>query len=136
MTHYGTERPPAGLLLAIEEFNREDWFACHETLEHLWRGALGETRDFYQGLIKVAGALHHWRNGNFVGALRLLDGGSSLLRRVRPLCQGVAVILFVATVDSLHQALAELGQERMPELSRDLITALKITGVAKKESGT
>ncbi|HWI40238.1 MAG TPA: DUF309 domain-containing protein, partial [Verrucomicrobiae bacterium] len=37
------------LLKALGEFNRGEWFECHETLEELWVGSSGEMRDFYQG---------------------------------------------------------------------------------------
>jgi len=128
-----TVAPPAGLLRAIEEFNREDWFTCHETLEVLWKAEVGETREFYQGLIKVAGALHHWRNGNFVGALRLLEGGSLLLQRVSPWCQGVSLVPFVAAVDALRKALAELGPERMQKLPKARLPSLAVVEKDVKE---
>jgi hypothetical protein len=134
MTHDRIETPPIDLLRAIEEFNRGDWFACHETLEDLWRDADGETRDFYQGLIKIAAALHHWRNGNFVGAVRLLDRGRSLLCYVCPTCLGVSLLPFVSAVETLHKALTELGPERMGELPRDLIPTLAISERVRKES--
>ena len=37
MTHEAClEPPPPGLLAGIEEFNRGEFFECHETLEELW----------------------------------------------------------------------------------------------------
>ena len=82
-----TDSPPRELLQAFGEFNRGEWFACHETLEDLWVGTDGEIRHFYQGVLQVAVALHHWRNGNYAGAVRLLVGGADYLRLVRPVCQ-------------------------------------------------
>ncbi|QKG83533.1 DUF309 domain-containing protein [Kroppenstedtia pulmonis] len=54
----------------IYYFNRErDYFECHEVLEELW---LEEGRDLlYQGLLQVAVALYHYRNGNRNGARKL-----------------------------------------------------------------
>ena len=40
--------PLEKLLRAVAEFNRRDWFECHETLEDLWVGAKGELRYFYE----------------------------------------------------------------------------------------
>ena len=74
-----SESPPGQLLQAIREFNSRAWFECHETVEDLWIGSEGEVRDFYQGIIQVAVALHHWRNGNFGGAVSLLKGGAGYL---------------------------------------------------------
>ncbi len=118
--------PPGELLRAIDQFNRRDWFDCHETLEYLWMGQIGETRDFYQGILQVAVALHHWRGGNFRGAVSLLARGAGYLRRVRPVCQGVDVEGFVADADRLWEALAALGPERMAELEPDLIPRLRL----------
>src|SRR4051812_20849050 len=82
--------PISGMLLAaLGEFNRRDWFECHETLEDLWVGTKGEIRDFYQGALQLAVALHHWKNGNFGGAVSLLNRGADHLRRSRSVCQGI-----------------------------------------------
>lgn len=115
------ELPPRELQKAIEEFNGGDWFQCHETLEELWVGEKGELRDFYQGLLQVAVALHHWRNGNLKGALGLLRKGSECLSRVAPACQGVDVARLLAEAGALEQELAALGEEGMSQLPGHLI---------------
>ncbi|QWV95739.1 DUF309 domain-containing protein [Geomonas oryzisoli] len=112
---------PPELQQAIEEFNLREWFACHETLEELWVGTSGELRDFYQGLLQVAVALYHWRNGNFKGAEGLLQRGPDLLRRVPDICLGVDVARVVAEAGALREALLALGEERMAELDQALI---------------
>jgi predicted metal-dependent hydrolase len=120
------DAPPEQLLQAIDEFNRGDWFECHETLEDLWVGEKGAVRDFYQGMLQLAVALHHWRNGNFKGALTLLRGGGELLGRVPPVCQGVDVAGLRADAGRLHAALSAVGEDRMAELAVHLI--LKVNG--------
>jgi uncharacterized protein len=112
---------PEELLRAIEEFNRGDWFECHETLEELWIGAKGELRDFYQGVLQLAVAQHHWRNGNFKGALILLRGGVDLLSRVAPVCQGVDVAALSGAAVTLTGELSALGEGRMEELAATLL---------------
>ncbi len=120
------ESPPGELLQAIGEFNRGDWFECHETLEDLWVGEEGEMRDFYQGVLQVAVALHHWRGGNFGGALRLLESGANYLRRVRPACQRVDVTGLIAAADRLRETLSSLGPPRMAELDPTLVPKLRL----------
>ena len=120
------DRPTEELLQAVEEFNREDWFACHETLEELWVGAKGELRDFYQGVLQFAVALHHWRNGNFKGALILLKGAGECLGRVAPLCLGVDVARLTEQAGKLHEALSLLGEERMRDLPASLIPGIAV----------
>lgn len=124
MMRHCDEAPPEELLRAIDEFNRGDWFDCHETLEELWVGEEGEMRDFYQGVLQVTVALHHWREGNFGGAVRLLENGAKCLRRVRPLCQGVDTAGLVISADRLREALHCLGPARMAELDQELIPKL------------
>jgi uncharacterized protein len=116
--------PPGGLLQAVDEFNRGDWYECHETLEDLWGGSEGEIRNFYQGLLQIAAALHHWRNGNFSGAVSLLDKGPDCLRRVRRVCQRIEIPMIIAAADSFKTALIALGPERMGEIDPSLIPLL------------
>ena len=49
-------------LQGIRYFNECDFFESHETWEELWTEYRGEARRFYQGLIQVAVALHHFGN--------------------------------------------------------------------------
>jgi predicted metal-dependent hydrolase len=69
---------PAGLSLSAEEdqafrrgvaqFNRGEYFECHDTLEEVWAGVRGSGRDFLQGLIQVSVAFYHLGNANPAGA--------------------------------------------------------------------
>ena len=51
----------------IELFNKCEFFEAHDVWEELWSEYRGEDRTFYQGLIQVAVALHHFGNGNIRG---------------------------------------------------------------------
>ncbi len=127
------DAPPEELIRAIGEFNRGDWFESHETLEDLWAGEEGEMRDFYQGVLQIAVSLHHWREGNFGGAVRLLEGGGRLLRRVQPVCQGMDAAGLAAAADRMRKALTRLGPARMAELDRGLIPLLRIAATPSDE---
>ena len=52
----------------VDEFNRGFYFECHDTIEDLWSGLRGPSRDFFQGLIQVSVAFYHLGNGNLAGA--------------------------------------------------------------------
>lgn len=119
------QSPPRQLLQGIQEFNRRDWYECHETVEDIWIGASGELRNFYQGIIQIAIALHHWRNGNFGGAVSLLKGGSEYLSRVSNHCQWVDVAALIADSDKMRSALTDLGKERMASLGPEFIPQIK-----------
>ena len=58
----------------VAEFNAGHYFECHDTLEDMWTGVRGPSRDFFQGLIQVSVAFYHLTGGN-------LPGAESMLRR-------------------------------------------------------
>jgi len=55
------------------EFNSGKFFECHDTLEDVWRGIRGPSRDFFQGLIQISVAFYHLRNGNLTGSRSQLE---------------------------------------------------------------
>lgn len=129
------ESPPGQLLLAIRQFNTRQWFECHETLEDLWIGEEGEVRDLFQGVIQVAVALHHWRNGNYGGAVSLLNGGVKLLSRVSEACLWVDVARLISDANRMREALEELGRERMNDLDASLVPQLRTVSVGPNGCG-
>lgn len=66
---------------AREQYHAGYFFECHDTLEELWSGLRGPSRDFFQGLIQVSVAFYHLGNGNPAGALSLLARAQARLAR-------------------------------------------------------
>lgn len=60
-------------------FNRDrDYFECHEVLEELW---LEQGRDpLYSGLLQIAVALYHFRNGGITPAYNKIEGARKMMR--------------------------------------------------------
>jgi predicted metal-dependent hydrolase len=56
----------------VAEFNAGFFFECHDTLEDMWSGIRGPSRDFFQGLIQVSVAFYHLTSGNLAGAESML----------------------------------------------------------------
>ncbi len=54
-------------------FNATHFFEAHEVLEDVWRAAPEPERKFFQGLIQIAVALHHYSTGNQIGCRSLLE---------------------------------------------------------------
>ena len=125
------ESPPGQLLLAIRQFNSRDWYNCHETLEDLWLGETGEVRNFLQGALQIAVALHHWRNGNHGGAVSLLESGVTYLSRVSDACLWVDVAALIADAEKVRGALVQLGKERMDSLDEALIPLIQTVSADK-----
>lgn len=64
-----------------------DYYECHEVLEELW---LEEARNpFFQGLLQVAVALYHFRNGNVNGAIKLFRSALVKLKNFPDNCLGI-----------------------------------------------
>ena len=63
------------LAQAIAQFNQQEFYQCHDTLEALWMEAGDPQRRFYQGLLQIAVAYYHWGNGNRRGCAMLLGEG-------------------------------------------------------------
>jgi predicted metal-dependent hydrolase len=69
------------LAAGVDQFNRGLFFEAHDTLEELWAGLRGPSRDFFQGLIQTSVAFYHLGNGNLPGAASLFRRA---LRRFSP----------------------------------------------------
>jgi hypothetical protein len=119
--------PSGELLKAFGEFNRSEWYECHETLEELWDGSEGEIRRFYQGILQIAVSLLHWRNSNFGGATSLLASGINYLRRVSPVCQRIEVASLVMEAEAFAHDLDRLGPDLMARVDEHLIPRLRLT---------
>ena len=84
-------RPPADLGLAVAQFNRGDFWTCHETLERVWLPESYPLRLFYHGLIKAAVGMYHLSRHNRSGAVSKLSDGISTLAPFVPEMMGVDV---------------------------------------------
>jgi len=61
----------------IDLFNQERFFEAHEAWEEIWRSTTPEPKDFFQGLIQAAAALHQFRD------LKRQDGPRRTLAKAR-----------------------------------------------------
>ncbi|WP_009630137.1 DUF309 domain-containing protein [Synechocystis sp. PCC 7509] len=75
----------------VEQFNQEQFYACHDTLEALWMEATEPQKTFYQGILQIAVALYHLGNSNVRGACILLGEGTNKLSRYPESYAGIDV---------------------------------------------
>lgn len=83
----------------IALFNRREFFECHEVLEEVWFAESGPAKRFYQGIIQIAVAFYHYENGNYTGALKLMQRGIERLRPYAPAFGGLDVAALLATLE-------------------------------------
>src|SRR3954469_23363688 len=105
------QTPPAALYAGIAEFNRGEYFECHETLEHLWMREPGAIRRLYQGILQVGVGFYHLRNGNYRGTLNLLGSGVGYLTDFKSGCYGVDVARLITDAFRVRHAVLALGPD-------------------------
>ena len=121
----GSEEPPEGLpdlaIKGIEEFNRGEFYECHEYLEEAWMQETRRVRFLYQGILQVGVGFYHLRNGNWRGATGLLRNGAVRLKEFEPVTLGLDVAKLVRESERCLRELEELGRERIGEFDRAMV---------------
>lgn len=92
---------------AIELFDAEEFFACHDVLEELWSETYSEERDFLQGLIHAAVALFHFGEGNLSGARKMFDSHRKYLGPYGATYAGVDLLEFERRMTACFQELLQ-----------------------------
>lgn len=105
-------------LQGIEYFNDCEFFEAHDTWEELWTEYRGEARKFYQGLIQVAVALHHFVNGNTRGARKVYLTSRNYLEQYPGAYEGIDLAGLLAQYEICFTAVLE-SQEDYPKLEID-----------------
>ncbi len=105
---------------AVEEFNQQDFYACHDTLESLWMEAAEPEKKFYQGILQIAVALYHLSNHNWQGAAILLGEGMSRLKPYQPNYFEINVEELIQSSGQILGKVQELGPENVVKLAEEL----------------
>ena len=120
--------PPPLLCRGVAEFNRREYWECHETLEVLWRSEPRPVRDLYQGVLQVGVAFHHLMNRNYPGALKLLRRGLPRLRDLPEVCQGLHAAELHRDARAVHDHIVALGPDRVAEFDVDTLPRIVLAG--------
>jgi uncharacterized protein len=115
------EELPDLVLQGIEEFNRGEFFECHEYLEEAWMQESGRVRYLYQGILQVGVGFYHLQNGNWRGATGLLRNGTTRLKEFEPATLCVEVAKLVRQSELCLRQLERLGRERIDEFDKSKI---------------
>src|SRR5215216_7626438 len=115
------EELPDLVLRGIEEFNRGEFFECHEYLEEAWMQESGRVRYLYQGILQVGVGFYHLKNGNWRGATGLLRNGTLRLKEFEPETLGLDVARLIRESERCLRELEELGRERITDFDQALV---------------
>ncbi len=99
----------------IEEFNKGEFFECHEFLEDAWMEEPGRVRFLYQGILQVGVGFYHQQNGNWRGATGVLRSGIERLHEFEPETLGLDVAKLIRESGLCLEELERLGRERAGE---------------------
>ena len=114
------EKSKSGILQrGMDCFNRQEFFECHEVLEELWLREAPAEKPFYQGIIQVASAFHHFKSGNLQGAYSLLQRGSRKLQQYLPSHLGIDLDALLGTLAAWEESLGQgepLQDSALPEI--------------------
>jgi hypothetical protein len=101
----------------LVRFNRGEFWEAHEVWEELWIREETELKLFYQGLIQIAGAFHHYGQANWGGMKSLLADGVEKVAAYRPFAQGIDVDALLAELAPFRD-LAGARTGRAPAVTR------------------
>lgn len=124
------EPPPTELLRGIEQFNKREYFECHETLEALWNSEPGTIRVLAKGILQVGVGCYHLLRGNYRGALLKLASGADYLEPFAPRCRRVEVARLIGDARRLRAEVVALGSERLGEVDRTLLPIIHLSDKA------
>jgi uncharacterized protein len=111
---------PSVFWQGVDEFNRREFYACHDTLESLWLESREPDKTFYQGILQISVGCYHLEQNNWKGAVTLLGEGINKLKDYTPTYEGVAVSdLFIASHLLLKQ-IQSIKPEKLSEASGNL----------------
>lgn len=86
------------MIQGVRLFNRQEFFQSHEVLEDIWREASPEEKKFFQGLVQVAVAYHHFSTGNEVGMRSVMQRAMGNLEDCPAEFYGIKVVLLKKSV--------------------------------------
>lgn len=114
------EQIPPEFWQAVEQFNHQDFYACHDTLENLWMEAVEPDKKFYQGILQIAVSLYHLSNHNWRGAAILLGEGMSRLKPYQPNYFEINVEQLLQDTGEILHKIQEFGAENVGKLAEEL----------------
>jgi uncharacterized protein len=109
------EEIPSEFWQGVEEFNQQEFYDCHDTLEALWMEAPEPEKKFYQGILQIAVGLYHLSQKNWKGAVILMGEGLGRLDYYYPDYSGINVEQFMDETTQLLKALQNAGAEKVEE---------------------
>jgi hypothetical protein len=120
------ESMPADGLLAIEKFNRGDYYKQHDLFEAMWMAEKGPIRDLYRAILQVGIAYYQITRGNQRGAYKMLLRSIQWLGLLPDVCQGVDVAQLKADAARVRAELERVGADGIAQFDHSLLKPIKL----------
>ena len=121
------EPAPPALLAGIEQFNRAEFYECHDTLEELWMAEPRPVRNLYKGILQIGVAFFHLRAARYRAVVWLLQRGSDYLRPFAPQCMGVDVEQLIAGATACLNQAKQVGPDGLNDFDWTAIPRIDLT---------
>ncbi len=106
----------------IDQFNNQEFYACHDTFEALWMDSCEPTKKFYQGILQIAVGCHHLGNHNWRGAVILLGEGVRRISDYQPSYEGIDTSSLLDQSLELLETLQQIQPEEISKFAEQLET--------------
>ncbi len=100
----------------VDQFNRGEFYACHDTLEAIWIEAPVFEKKFYQGILQIAVGLYHLGNHNWRGAVILMGEGLNRLQEYQPEYGGIDVEQLIDDAAEFLSEVQTAGADRVAQI--------------------
>lgn len=107
---------PEAFWQGVDQFNRGEFYACHDTLEAIWIEAPVFEKKFYQGILQIAVGLYHLGNHNWRGAVILLGEGLNRLGEYQPEYGGIDVEQLIDDSAEFLSQVQTVGIDRVSQI--------------------
>ena len=110
----------------IRQFNEQDFFLAHETLEDLWHEYRDTDRVYLQALIQVAAGLYHLDAGNWKGARSQISKGLQKLGPYQPSHGRVDVKNLTSQLETCLRVVDRIEEGRLSAFDTSLFPQITI----------
>ena len=110
----------------VEQFNQQEYYACHDTLEALWMEALEPDKRFYQGILQISVAFYHLGNNNYNGAIILLGEGIARLRYYQPVYLRIDINQFLQDNTEVLKILQQIETTKIDQFDRNQLPLIQL----------
>ena len=117
---------PHEYLEGIRLYNAGDYFECHEMIEDIWMTSEGDDRLHYQALIQAAVAVHHFKNGNWSGAMGLYQKACEKWAQLPSEYKGIDLKGLKEKFDVFFKKVQEAGAHGMRNVDIGLVPKIPL----------